>query len=221
MDYSSAHPQYTKKGCRYEIIGTKVPAIFNQDYELHIDNVCRKYGLTYLDDSTFESKVARLTHPNHPNKAGERHNNTLAVINHYIYKNAYKLPEEQQAEQQLEDIILEYNREQNEPPLPDQEVNRMFDDALRRSTIRLKAEESMIKAHHRKLRQQKTGQQQTAKRTEQEKQSLIEEASETIINTNRFLTIEESKEILYFSAWRLCSWRRCANRKRGGASAWI
>jgi hypothetical protein len=193
----SIHPG----GCRYEIIGMKVPAIVNeeQDYELHIDNICRKYGLRYLDDDTFESRVYGLTDANHRNKSGERHNNTLTIINHYIYKNAYKLPEEQQTEQQLEHIIVKYNRGQNDPPLPDQEVDRMFHDALRRSATRLKAEESAINAHHRKLRQQKTGQQQTLKITDQEKQNLIEEASETIMKTNEFLTIEESKEILYYN----------------------
>jgi hypothetical protein len=53
-------PSIHQVGCRYEIIGTKVPAIVHQDYELHIDNICRKYGLTYLDDNTFESKVNTL-----------------------------------------------------------------------------------------------------------------------------------------------------------------
>jgi hypothetical protein len=111
-------PSIHRDGCRYEIIGTNVPAIVDEeDYELHIDNICRKYGLTYLDDNTVESKVAALVGANHRNKAGERHNNTLAAINHYIYKNAYKLLEEQQTQQHLEDIILKYNREQNEPAL--------------------------------------------------------------------------------------------------------
>jgi hypothetical protein len=191
-------PSIHRNGYRYEIIGTKVPAIVNHDYELHIDNICRKYSLAYLDDNTFESKVAGLVEPSHRNKEGHRHN-TLAVINHYIYKNAYKLPEEQLSKQQLEDIILKYNREQNEPPLPDPEVDRMFHDALRRSTTRLKAEQAKIEAHHRKLQQQKMGRQQSSEQTDQRtKQDLIEKTSEDIIKTNRFLTKEESKEILYY-----------------------
>jgi hypothetical protein len=98
-------PSIHKNGYRYEIIGTKAPVRINEDYELHIDNICRKYGLTYLDDDTFESRVAGLVEPSHRNKEGHRHKNTLAVINHYIYKNFYKLPEDQQTEQQLEEII--------------------------------------------------------------------------------------------------------------------
>jgi hypothetical protein len=85
-------PSIHKNGYRYEIIETKEPAIVNQDYEIHIDNICRKYGLTYLDGNAFESKISGLTDPHHRNRTGERHNNTLAVINHHIYKNAYKLP---------------------------------------------------------------------------------------------------------------------------------
>jgi hypothetical protein len=109
------------------------------------------------------------------------------------------LPEEQLTEQQLEDIILKYNSEQNDLPLPDKEADRIFLDALRRSVTRLKAEESAIKTHHRKLRQQrKTGQKRRSEQ-QQDKQDLIEQTSEAIIEKHRFLTVEESKDILYYN----------------------
>lgn len=44
-------PSVHKDGCRYEIIGTMVPKKFKaQVLEQHIDQICRKYGIKYLED---------------------------------------------------------------------------------------------------------------------------------------------------------------------------
>jgi putative DNA primase/helicase len=202
-------PSLHKRGHRYEIIGTKDPALIEEDYELHIDNLCTKYGIKYLDHGIFESKVMHLLDPKHSNSAGERHNNTLAVMNHYIYKNAYKLPEYQQTNQQLEDFIVKYNKEQNDRPLPDEEISTMWRDVLKRSSTRLQSEEHAIRAHHRKLRQeqqqlqghQEPYQQHIAvkqKNGEKRTIDLKQDYTEQLMEKYQFVTLDDTMEIRYY-----------------------
>ena len=177
--------------------------------KLHIDNLCAKYGIKYLDHGAFESKVVHLLDPNHHNSTCERHNNTLAIMNHYIYKNGYKLPQDQLIEQDLEGIIIKYNKEQNNPPLPDDEINTMWRDVLKRSSVRLQSEEPAIRAHHRKLRQEQQQSQRhqgkyqqhiVLKQKDGEKRTvdLKQDYTEQLMEKYQFVTLDETMEIRYY-----------------------
>jgi Bifunctional DNA primase/polymerase, N-terminal len=43
-------PSIHKNGYRYQILGTQEPVIAG-DFERHIDNICKKYGISYLTDN--------------------------------------------------------------------------------------------------------------------------------------------------------------------------
>jgi hypothetical protein len=48
-------PSIHEDGYRYQILATKEPVVAN-DFEVHIDNICKKYGISYLWDDNGNSK---------------------------------------------------------------------------------------------------------------------------------------------------------------------
>jgi len=119
-------PSIHQNGQPYEIIGTTNPVILTKDQasELiqHIDNVCRKYGIEYLDkhyesllDS--ESKIYQ----------GIRHTSLIRIANSILFRyggNGSK------PERELKTIFVRINSKRCEPPLQTEEIDSIWNDAF-------------------------------------------------------------------------------------------
>jgi P4 family phage/plasmid primase-like protien len=174
-------PSIHKNGFNYEIIGNaKEPLLLSslQAIELmrHIDNICNKYGLKYLE----KAKNKILTEPLEKIiktlkiHVGERHMTMISFADSLLIHHKNK-----QSKEKLKTFFLLVNDNVCLPPLPENEINSIWQSAERF------VEDLHINNHK--------------NRTLSEKQSLIEIATENIISKYRLLTIEENKEILFYN----------------------
>lgn len=188
-------PNIHTNGCKYEIIGNKKePIVVNekQAFELirHIDNICRQYGQKYID-STKNNKItseirkmikALIINNKIVIEEGERHITLLSIadsllINHIKSRNL-KDEEKKIKTQKLKNFFFEINDELCKPfPLPEKEMDEIWNSAV--SYV----EALKITQIHSSI---------------DNKQNLIEKASEYLLKKFHFLTLETTKEILYY-----------------------
>ena len=125
-------PSVHKDGDSYQIIGTYDPALCN-DLENYIDNICKKYGISYLepDNSVSQAKnklipIEELFKPDTIILAGHnRHEAVLRVAESLIQRNKKILPLED-----IKKIIYEWNQKHCKPPLDDKEFERQVTAAV-------------------------------------------------------------------------------------------
>jgi hypothetical protein len=126
---SSVH----ENGSRYEILGTHTPRIAD-DFEQHIDNICRKHGISYLDGN---GNGKSLTSPLSPiedlfktdariYEGHNRHEALLRVMESLIVRNRSIL-----SIYKIQELAREWNNTHCEPPLDDHEFDRQWNDAKR------------------------------------------------------------------------------------------
>jgi P4 family phage/plasmid primase-like protien len=182
-------PSIHKNGFNYEIIGNaKEPRCLSsqQAIELmrHIDNICSKYGLKYLE----KEKNKILTEPlkkiiktlqlepefQYIIHEGQRHMTMLSFADSLLIHHKNK-----QSKEKLKKFFLLVNDSICLPPLPENEINSIW-----------KSGDNFVE--NLDIYVQKN-------RTLPEKQSLIENATENIMSKYRLLTIEETKEILVYN----------------------
>jgi P4 family phage/plasmid primase-like protien len=167
---------------RYEIIGTLEPIALtaSQAIELmqHINRICLKFGVKYLDKDRRISRmipmIQQLTvDPDIRILQGERHLTLLAVADSLLLRHLKK----GKTEGQLKEFFARINYELCDPdPLPEHEINAIWQSAI--EFVRNIIENGEEKGP--------------------EPPSIIEAASKAIMNKHRLLTIEETKEILYY-----------------------
>jgi len=180
-------PSIHKNGLPYEIIGTK--DILELGYDeaskiiSHINSICTKCGIKYLEkesNTKLSPKIREIIQKLEIDKTitileGARHNTLLSIANsllftHYINGNRTK--------DRLKKFLEETNEQLCQPyPLHYKEI-----DAIWKSSLEY-VEENNIQN---KISQFK------------KKAALIEEATEKILSSSHILTIEESREILYY-----------------------
>jgi P4 family phage/plasmid primase-like protien len=182
-------PSIHKYGFNYEIIGNakEPPCLSSQQaIELmrHIDNICSTYGLKYLE--TEKNKI--LTEPlkkiirtlklepefQHIIAEGQRHITMLSFADSLLIKHRNK-----KSKEVLKTLFLLVNDNVCFSPLPENEINSIWESA----------DEFVddLEIHDQK------------NRSFSEKQSLIENATDQIMSKYRFLTIEHTKEILFYN----------------------
>jgi len=179
-------PSIHKGGHPYEIIGTTEPVVLNtkQAGEMiqHINRICLKYGVKYLEkDSKFnrlKPMIQRLIiDPTLRIPEGERHPTLLSTADSLLIRHSGK---GKKSESQLKDFFIQINNTLCDPePLPENEINDIWKDALDfAKTVKQNNEAKEC--------------------WKEEEPSIIEQASEDIRNKYKFVTIAESKDILYY-----------------------
>jgi putative DNA primase/helicase len=184
-------PSIHKNGYPYQIMGISAPATLNiqQATELmqHLDQICIKYGVEYLErtkgiDSRLRAMVKRLViDPNVRITQSTRHITLISVANSLLFNH---LGKKKKTEEHLKHFFMDINSVLCDPePLPEKEIISIWNSAL-----------DFVN----KNKTDKSEQQEQKLEGFESEPDIIEEASETILNTYRFLAVEESKEILYY-----------------------
>ena len=182
-------PSIHKNGFNYEIIGNaKEPLLLSSlqaiELMIHIDNICSKYGLKYLEKEKNKilteplKKIIKTLkiEPKLKNSIynGQRHMTMLSFADSLLIHHKNK-----QSKEKLKTFFLQVNDNVCIPPLLENEINSIW-----------KSAEKFVDDLD--IHDQKN-------RILSEKQSLIENATENIMSKYRFLTIEENKEILFYN----------------------
>jgi hypothetical protein len=173
-------PSVHRNGQPYQIIGTKEPVVAD-DFEKHIDKICKKYGLRYLDNNgngqsqPRETPIKELFNPSVKILEGERAVKILRIMDSLLRRNARILPLEQ-----IRALAYNWNKEHCDPPLNDLEFEHQWNTATKFILSKTKAEEESKEKHqqHQEEKQYHTDDQQqreeTKYDTETRSQILIE-----------------------------------------------
>ena len=171
----------------------------------HIDNICKKYGLQYLDGNgkaVGDIPIAELFKPDTVIYEGnDRHRELLRASTSLIRRNRDILPLEK-----IKQFAMEWNQIHCRRPLDNREVNRIFNQATK------KVSDGEGKGKERRKKETSgaggagtAGGNGSADTTagfnddEKEKEpDVVEEAVEAVMERRRLLTIKESKEIRYY-----------------------
>jgi hypothetical protein len=124
-------PSIHKNGKPYQIIGTREPVIAN-DFEQHIDIICRKYGISYLDNGNGIDKLSLI-----PIKdlfksdikicgGHNRHEALLRIMISLLIRNRSILSSDA-----IRNLAMKWNGEHCLPPLDELEFNERWKCALK------------------------------------------------------------------------------------------
>ena len=126
-------------GQPYEIIGTTEPATLTdeqaKEFTLHIDNICKKYGLEYL-----EKHYKNLLDSGVKIYQGERHVSLISIASSILFRYGGNGDVKVVEEQELKNKLLDINNNTCDPPLPANEINQIWKDAIAYSTRKKEAE---------------------------------------------------------------------------------
>jgi MoxR-like ATPase len=127
----SVTPSVHANGCKYEFIGdykkfTDDLIFHDKNFiEEHIDKICRKYNIEYLNgDAKAIQNYNPVLRNKQPLPKGERHNKLVSYANSLIAR-LYKTTNRQTILRFFET----YNNEECEEPLPESELKQIFNDA--------------------------------------------------------------------------------------------
>ena len=204
-------PSPHENGSNYKVIGTLTPQVFNpQVVEDRIGGICDKYNIPYGFSNNGNNNynfnigpsIQELFTPGTKILEGHnRHLGILRVMDSLLIKNMEFLKGEQ-----IRKLAYERNQELCVPPLNDRDVERQWKQALGYANKKIKEREE-AKQKQKQQQQQKSEEDQNNNNnnnknfpttTKVEKQELIEEATRLVLSKHRLLTIEESKEILFY-----------------------
>jgi Bifunctional DNA primase/polymerase, N-terminal len=123
-------PSPHKNGCNYEIIGTTEPETID-DLELHIDNICKKYGIPYLSNGNGNGgslpPIQDLFKENTKVYEGHnRHEALLRVMESLLARNKGIL-----ASDQIRKLANEWNQNHCSPQLSNQEEDNQWKAAIK------------------------------------------------------------------------------------------
>lgn len=182
-----------KNGLCYRILGTTEPArLSNQqatEMIQHLNGICEKYGIVYVDkQSSIHPKLRMMIKSlkieettNLTLYQGERHDKLLPIANSILFSH---LEENSENVNELKNFFMKINKIFCFPDsLPEDEIDNIWNSAL--NYVKENKDFSKSTKESSKL--------------ERERQlGLIEQATETILNSNQFVTLQESKEILHY-----------------------
>lgn len=126
-------PSIHKNGYPYQIIGVKEPILCNE-FENHLNNICKKYGIQYLDDNrnydqTTSDKILikDLFQPDFVILEGNnRHEGLLRAMESLLKRNQGILDLEQ-----IKQLAQIWNQKHCEPPLDNKEFERQWECATK------------------------------------------------------------------------------------------
>jgi hypothetical protein len=136
-------PSIHENGYLYEILGTREPILCNE-FETHLDNICRKYGIEYIEkNKEYNNNYNTSKLPNQLRQLinildipqdfqyhiseGNRHDILLAFADSLLIK--YR---ESKNLEELKNFFYEVNNRLCSPsPLPESEIKSIWRDALR------------------------------------------------------------------------------------------
>jgi hypothetical protein len=124
-------PSIHKNGQPYQIIGSQEPVIAD-DFLEHIDNICKKYSILYLDDNGNGSRIGLvpirdLFKPEFKIVEGHnRHEALMRVMESLITRTSDILSYEQ-----IYSLAKEWNRQHCSPPLDDKEFEKQWKCAIK------------------------------------------------------------------------------------------
>jgi P4 family phage/plasmid primase-like protien len=194
-----------KDGTHYNILGTRDPIALIEDaaneVKQHLDQVFIRHGLEYLtsdNNSRLSYKLKQMTKtltidPTMIISKGERNDTLLSLANSMLFQHydnsktkfAGKLKD--CTEQELREFYDEINDKLCDYPLEYRELNRIWNNALKFvQRERLRDAETWNADHP------------SVEKSDQSNTSLVEQMTEQLMSDIRFLTIEESNEILYY-----------------------
>ena len=211
-------------GSNYQIIGTRNPKVFKaQDLEDRIRGICDKYNIQYgfAENSDDNDNNSRSSHNNISPSIQElftpgtkiieghnRHLGMLRVLDSLLIKNIGFLSLDE-----IKEHAKKRNSELCVPPLDNSELEKLWQQAYGYAIKKIKEQEDIIKKKRQEQdKRRKQKQQQGEENYEEgynndnqdvitiktEKQQLIEEGTQLVMSKYRFLTIEESKAILFY-----------------------
>jgi hypothetical protein len=119
-----------KNGSHYEIIGDAKEPVIADDFEQHIDNICRKYGIKYLEkaDGLTLARAAEIRKrivDNMPILEGERHDVLLSYTDSLLFEHLSK-----KSEEEIKNILIEVNARLCKPPLKQSEIDTIWNSCL-------------------------------------------------------------------------------------------
>lgn len=137
-------PSVHRNGQPYQIIATKEPVVAD-DFEKHIANICRKYGLKYLDNGNGKSQshktpIEELFYPHVKVLEGERAVKILRIMDSLLRRNAHILSLEQ-----IRSLAYNWNKEHCVPPLNDAEFEHQWKSATEFIDIQIREQKKKEK----------------------------------------------------------------------------
>jgi hypothetical protein len=135
-------PSSHKNGYNHEIIGTSDPDIIDE-LEEHIDTICKKYSLLYLNGSSNSNYLIPIADLDKPEtvifEGHNRHQELLRRSESLIRINFGVMT---YAEDELKAIAAKWNQIHCRPPLDNREFERQWKDAMNFITKKIKEYES-------------------------------------------------------------------------------
>lgn len=192
--YMISSPTLHPNGYEWTIIGTNEPPILTKSQAIemiqHINTICKDHGLEYLDKSIgvlspqLKNMIKTLNLDGVGEiiiREGERHTKMLSIANSILFNH---LQINDKSVDKLKSFFENINKNCCTPePLLQPEIDSIWTCALdfvkRNKDFRNSAKGSKIENQSKPI-------------------SLIEQATETILNSNQFVTLQESKEILHY-----------------------
>lgn len=128
-------PSIHKNGEHYGIVGTSEPAIQNEktakEMMQHLDNICRKFGIKYLENDNGNGKSVVSTKELFKNdfvilEGHNRHLGLLQATDSLVSRNAGILSLEK-----IKELAQEYNQTHCNPPLDNKEFEKQWMQAIK------------------------------------------------------------------------------------------
>ena len=125
----TAHHLFIKMASPMKSLGPTDPITLTVDQakELmeHIDNICKKYGVEYLD-----KHYANLLDSDSKIYEGARHDSLISIANSILFRNGGRNGIKKSRLASLNSNFVTINEERCIPPLPIKEVNSIWKDAV-------------------------------------------------------------------------------------------
>jgi P4 family phage/plasmid primase-like protien len=173
-------PSTHKGGLPYEVIGIKVPVLLSYaesiEFIQHINQICLANGVPYpsiaINQLNLRKMIKRLKIPlGFSIPQGKRHTTLISLADSLLLTHSID------SKDRLKDFLFQLNEAVCSPPLPDKELDSIWRSAIL-FVSGIREGESVV--------------------NKEELIGIIEDATNTIMKNNAFLTLEETKEILVY-----------------------
>ncbi len=185
-----------ENGYKYQIIGTTEPCVLTKSQAIemiqHINGICAKYGIEYVNKKVLLNpeikkiiKSLRVTpYTNVQILEGERHNCLISIANSILFRHYRKDNNGNSNEESLKVFFEELNRVICQPkPVPKDELDSIWNGCLNfvQENKNYDLDNSSVLNGN------------------NSSTTLVEQATELILENNFFITLEETKEMLYYN----------------------
>ena len=207
-----ATPSYhSETHSRWEIKGIDTPIILKSEEALRlmfkIDNSCNKYGISYLDkndsrtSSCLTPEIRKMLNSLEINydiviHDGKRHNMLISIANSLLFKywaNESDDGRKAQLEDELLDFLYNINNKLCKPePIHEKELKNIW------LSVKEYVNREIYKNNSKNQYNKNNNGNSKIKNSQSKKREIKEQITESLITKYNFLTIEETKEILFY-----------------------